>query len=298
LCEWYKGIAILNNINSPIIILSAPRAGSTLLFEALSRHPQLWTIGGESHAVIEHVPQLSTVARGYISNKLTSDDASDEVCSTLKQRFIANARSATGRRLPYEGLSHLRFLEKTPKNALRVDFLHSVFPDAKFIYLVRDPRPNISSIMQAWQSRRFMTYPDLPGWPGGWSLLLPDGWKSQLGNPLSEIAAFQWQAANSAITQSLSKLNNDQYCTVNYDSFVEDPSAVLKSILTFTGLDLGPIDRLVQNNSLPLSMYTLSLPDKQKWRMNADEILPHMDNLRDTIKNINVHLAQTDTLLL
>ncbi|MFT6909420.1 MAG: LPS sulfotransferase NodH [Oleiphilaceae bacterium] len=298
MCEWRKGVAILYNINSPIIILSAPRAGSTLLFEALSRHPQLWTIGGESHAVIEHVPELSTVARGYVSNRLTSDDASDDVCNTLKQRFIANARSAIGSRLPYEGLSHLRFLEKTPKNALRVDFLHSVFPDAKFIYLVRDPRPNISSIMQAWQSRRFVTYPDLPGWPGGWSLLLPDGWKNYQGNPLAKIAAFQWQAANSAIRQSLSKLNDDQYCTVNYDSFVEDPSAVLKSILTFAGLDLAPIGKLVQNNALPLSKHTLTPPDTQKWRINAKEILPQMDNLRDTIKDINEHLAQTDTLAL
>lgn len=287
------------DINSPIIILSAPRAGSTLLFEALSRHPQLWTIGGESHAVIEHVPQLSTVARGYISNTLTAEDVSNEVCNTLKQRFIAYGRDATGRRLNSAGLSHLRFLEKTPKNALRVDFLKTVFPDAKFIYLVREPRANISSIMQAWQSQHFVTYPDLPGWPGGWSLLLPDDWKSQIGNSLSEVAGFQWQAANNAITHSLSKLTNDQYCVVNYDNFIEKPIAVLKSILEFSGLDVAQLDRLLKNNSLPLSRYTLSAPDPQKWRINAKHILPQMDNLRGTIEDINMYLANTcsqDTL--
>ena len=81
----------------------------------------------------------------------------------------------------------VRMLEKTPKNALRVPFLARVFPEARFIYLHRDPRPVLASMMEAWQSGRFRTYPNLPGWTGlPWSLLLVPGWRDLLGRPLHE----------------------------------------------------------------------------------------------------------------
>ncbi|WNC71422.1 hypothetical protein RGQ13_14995 [Thalassotalea psychrophila] len=44
--------------------MSAPRFGSTLLFETLSKVKDIWTIGDESHAVIESPPKFSTVLRG------------------------------------------------------------------------------------------------------------------------------------------------------------------------------------------------------------------------------------------
>ena len=50
-------------------------------------------------------------------------------------------------------------LEKTPKNALRLPFLARVFPEARFIYLHRDPRRVLASMMEAWTVG---TVPDLP----------------------------------------------------------------------------------------------------------------------------------------
>jgi hypothetical protein len=89
-----------------------------------------------------------------------------------------------------------RFLEKTPKNSLRVPFFDRVFPDAQFIFLWRDPRENLSSIMEAWRSGNFRTYADLDGFTGPWSLVLPPGWRTLDGRPLEEIAAFQWDSTN------------------------------------------------------------------------------------------------------
>ena len=42
----------------PIIVLSSPRSGSTLLFETLLRAPGLYTVGGESHVQIEGMGEL------------------------------------------------------------------------------------------------------------------------------------------------------------------------------------------------------------------------------------------------
>ena len=52
----------------------------------------------------------------------------------------------------------LRWLEKTPKNALRIPFFDRLYGDALFILLWRDPRENLSSIIEAWKARRWITY--------------------------------------------------------------------------------------------------------------------------------------------
>ena len=62
----------------PIIILSAPRSGSTLLFETLAKSDELWTIGGESHAVIEGMPEFSPGYQDSISNQLTEKDGDEQ----------------------------------------------------------------------------------------------------------------------------------------------------------------------------------------------------------------------------
>jgi hypothetical protein len=39
-------------------------------------------------------------------------------------------------------------------------------PDPYFIYLHRDPRETVSSMIDAWLSGTFHTYLELPGWRG------------------------------------------------------------------------------------------------------------------------------------
>ncbi len=105
----------------------------------------------------------------------------------------------------------MRLLEKTPKNALRVPFLLEVFPDAQFIFLHREPRANLSSMMQAWRAKGWVTYRQLPGWPGPWSLLLPPGYERLQGRPLEEIVAFQWRVANETILDDLADLPRERW---------------------------------------------------------------------------------------
>ncbi len=102
----------------------------------------------------------------------------------LRDSFFAALRDRAERR-PDAG-ARVRMLEKTPKNALRVPFLARVFPEARFIYLHRDPRPVLASMMEAWGSGRFRTYPNLPGWTGlPWSLLLVPGWRDLRRPPVA-----------------------------------------------------------------------------------------------------------------
>jgi len=40
-------------IERPIIILGAPRSGTTILQRCLALHPDLWHLPGESHFILE-----------------------------------------------------------------------------------------------------------------------------------------------------------------------------------------------------------------------------------------------------
>src|SRR4051794_17975713 len=83
-------------IEQPILIVSAPRSGSTLLFETLAKAPNLFTIGGESHQVIERVPALSMPARSWRSNRLDATDATGEVSEQLASNFHAALHDRDG----------------------------------------------------------------------------------------------------------------------------------------------------------------------------------------------------------
>lgn len=254
-------------IERPVIVVSSPRSGSSLLFETLARAPELHTIGGESHQLIESIPGLHPSQRGWASNRLTEADATPSTVASLHRLFEVNARDRNGARPG--GSSRFRLLEKTPKNALRVPFLAEAFPDATFVYLYRDPRETISSMLDAWRSGRFVTYPDLPGWgQPQWSLLLTPGWRDLLDQPLAEVVARQWVETTTMLLDDLEALPADRWCVASYDRLVADPAAEIGQLCEHLGLawdvDLG--------EKLPDSRHTLDSPHPDKWKRNAEEL--------------------------
>ena len=183
-------------------------------------------------------------------------------------------------------LRPLRLLEKTPKNSLRVSLLNKIFPDALFIYLVRNPRENISSIIDAWDSVRFVAYPRLEGRNKPWSLLLPPGWQSYHEAPVEEIAAFQWRSANEAILEELGKLDRNRWTAVSYGQQLESAESTLTRLCEFCDISTdGVIDSFGEGRS-KYSRYTLSPPSPDKWQRNAAALGRVLPGLADTIELI------------
>jgi hypothetical protein len=268
----------------PVIVLAAPRSGSTLLFETLAEAPGVWTVGGESHQFIEGIRSLNPRSGRVASNRLEAGHATQNIIDELHRRFKAGLRDRdenTLRSRPTHG--NLRFLEKTPKNALRQPFLEKVFPGALYIYLYREPEPSISSMMEAWKSGRWVTYPRLRGWRGpAWSLLLPPGYSELSGRTLGEICAFQWESANRIILDDLEKLPNNRWTACTYDELVSDPEALIHRICDFADLEVdGRLQQRISGD-LPHSRFTHTPPDPAKWRKNEAEILPVIDSLAAT----------------
>ncbi len=275
----------------PIFIVAGPRSGSTLLFETLARNRVLWTIGGESHQLIESIDALNPATHGFDSNELKSTDAADDIIISLRQAFLSQLLDANGRLLSSYAASQrppkLRFLEKTPKNALRIPFIKAVFPDALFIFLHRRPRENISSIIDAWRSGKFITYRGLPGWQDNdWSLLLPPGWRELNGASLEKIAAYQWRIANQQILNDLTQLNDEDWTSVSYETFLDNPVETTKKLCTFADIPFGPRMQALADDQLPESRHTLTSPDPDKWRKNEREIMSVIADVEPLAKQL------------
>lgn len=271
----------------PVIILSAPRSGSDLLFRILSNSKSFWTIGGESHVVIESVPSLRVFESGTDSNRLTGAQADPAVTGEVLRRFAELLRDRDGRHFMAKRPATVRLLEKTPKNSLRVPFLNAVFPDALYIYLYRDARENISSIMEAWRSGdRFVSYRQLRGWDGDWCLLLPPGWRELRGKPLEQVAAFQWAAANSYILDDLPDIPAQRWTTLSYADLIREPRAQIKRLCRFADVPFDPRLEKLTSKELPLSPTTVTAPLPDKWKKNEKEILSILPLIEPVIKRI------------
>jgi len=253
----------------PILIASPPRSGSTLLFETMEKAPGLFSIGTESHVAIESIPAFHPANRSWHSNRLIAADAGTPAAGRLADGFYSELRDRDGNRAS----GSVRILEKTPKNSLRIPFFAAMWPDAVFIYLYRDVRRTLASMMEAWASGHFRTYPQLPGWTGQpWSLLLVPGWQELKSKPLPVVVAHQWAITTRIMLDDLEALPTDRVRALRHSDFVADPDVRISALAR--SLDLGwdrPLDA-----ALPLSKYTVSRPDPEKWRRLEHLIDPVM----------------------
>lgn len=284
-------------IDKPVIIVGASRSGTTILFQSLSTHPQLWSLYRESQQVLG----ICFHPRQRDSSVLTEDDLDDHSRLRLEREFFGRAgnleRLPLGRLVPLKArgrlsrwiallsqpykVAPLRMVEKTPVNSLRIPFLKELFPDAQFLYLTRDPRSNIASIYKGWlEPRKYKTYPlpagfKIVGYGGShWSFGQPSGWRSYDGRTLMEICAFQWKSYNDGCLRDLAALNPKEVLQIRYEDLVARPAAVLKIVAGWAGVDDAPFTRFA--GGLPV-VNTRTRPDPHKWqalKSEIDQVLP------------------------
>ncbi len=119
-------------LHRPIIILGAPRSGTTFLGDILGVHRDL--------AYLVEPRLVWRYGNDAKSDMLRREDAREEVCRHIRGSFANFVRRAGRRRL----------LEKTPSNSLRPAFVDAVFPDCLFIHIMRSPIDSVLSIRRLW----------------------------------------------------------------------------------------------------------------------------------------------------
>ena len=285
----------LPGIERPVFVIAPPRSGSTLLFESLLQFDELT---GLSHREAEPVWwwTLPYARRRDLSDAVMLAELNRLRRSELRALLYAFAVAGDSRTWPGRIGSLLRagtirYVDKTISNCFHLDVIASMFPDATFIYLIREPRANIASMIDGWpELKRFgkeALTPYIP--PAGssvphWTFPAPPGWRSVLDRPLPEICAWSWQQHVQAMMDFRDRQGGG--IVVRYEDLVTHPLETTDKLAQ--ELDLRITDRVkayVQNP--PLSRTTISPPSPRKWKdSHGQEIAEVLPLIRPTVASL------------
>jgi hypothetical protein len=215
----------------PIFIVGCPRSGTSILYQLLRRLPETSSLGGEGHALWEtfHHPR----AKDWSSNALDATDV-----GSVERRYVAwGIRLLAGKG---------RFVDKTPRNVLRLPYLDALFPDAHFVFLFRDGRALVSSLIIGWRRRPEPSYVvpapfrvrDVPD--RYWHYVLPPGWRELDGRPVEDACALQYTASLEAMLSFRDRLDPSRCVELRYEDLVADPTPQMERVHRDLDLPFGP----------------------------------------------------------
>jgi hypothetical protein len=261
----------------PVFVVGCSRSGTTVTYETIAMSPQLLSFGHE-------IPEFWDSLWGPRDNGWESEAAGADVARP-EHRDAAQ-------RYFFQRLGLGRVLDKTCINVMRVPYLHRLFPQARFVYIHRDGRDNVSSLMDGWlHDSHFALGKSLGPLPcavsieGGafrdWSFLLPPGWRAYNDSPLEEVCAHQWLMANRLALDASRQIPAEQWIRLRYEDIFDRPVEMFREV--FDRLEL-PFDEVIRRHCATLDTRPTSIvngaPKKEKWKerhaAKIERILPRI----------------------
>lgn len=265
-----RAMSELFQIKRPIFILGSGRSGTTLLYNLLCGHPDVFWFSSLTNA-FPAVPQLALFHRlsafgrnprmgvhdqhshrllypsegdaiyhrcGFVDTKRSHID---NVSDTMRQCFFHTVRwhqIMTGKK---------RFINKQTANTQRIAPLVDMFPDAYWIHIIRDPKAVVSSLLHvSW-------WPSVSIW---WLGQTPKQWEASGKDPVV-LCAEHWKHNVTEII-SHKTLFGRRYIEVYYEELIRNPQKIMARVLRFCNLPV--------NTGLIASL-PRRLPDRNnKWR--------------------------------
>lgn len=257
----------------PVFVLGCSRSGTTVTFETVAA-------SGHFRHFDYELPQFWNSLRGPLNNGWASEavDAS-EARPEHRDRALAYF---------YARLGAGPVLDKTCINTMRVGYLHALFPKARFVFIQRDGRDNVSSMMDGWRLGRtdggfglekFLgPSPDPVAINGGefreWHFFLPPGWRDYNQASLEEVCAFQWVSMNRLALDAARLLPADQWLQVRYEDIFERPVEMFREVFEHLGV---PFSDDMKSYCASLVARPTSVvkgkPARQKWKDNNPEAI-------------------------
>ncbi len=145
----------------PIFLFSLPRSGSTLLQRILAKHPGIDT-AAEPWILL---PLMSTLRSEGIYTNYDQNAVVEAVRDFYagfpegREAFLEEMRAFAlnlYRRRAHPSARY--FLDKTPRYHLILDEIFDLFPDARFVFLWRNPLSVISSMLDTWHRGHWYLY--------------------------------------------------------------------------------------------------------------------------------------------
>ncbi len=239
------------------------RSGTTIMFEALAQHPDLawpsnycewmprYLIMNALIPLLDkiglrgHKKQYSRAIPGnrYLPQPdeayefwdfYTGENFSRSYLTGIKasQETATQVQNAVSTLTHWQGKSHFAAKLTGPG---RISFLASIFPDARFIHIIRDGRSVVESLLRQhfWQDKGGL---EKPFWDGTPEHILQE-WEAS-GREGDVLTALQWRYVVQSIRCDAEKLSTKSYLEVRYEDFVHEPIKTLKSLYHFTNLDI------------------------------------------------------------
>ena len=222
-----------NSKKPPFFIVGCPRSGTTLLQTLLDSHPNI-AIPPESHLfarfsrVLGHYGNLRVASnlKVFVSDLLNDECIKPWGLDVSVQMFCERLQEYTVRGV----ISHLfelfaeregkkRWGDKTPQHGLFVKEIGRVFPEAKFIHVIRDGRDVAQSLGKLWF-----------------------GSKSIYG------LAHQWKEYLQSFQDFKKSLNERDFVELRYEDLVRRPQLEVERILKFLGESSLPVATDVPNS--------------------------------------------------
>lgn len=288
-------------LEKPVFVLGCSRSGTTLLFRNLGGHPGLWTYYEELPNVFYRRYPVDPELGDRVNRPPTPEEAEGIRVDLFQKahnkeihRDVPVLRHLP-RKLFQRPISRpfksppIRLIEKTPSNSLRIPLLASLFPDARFIFLIRRPEDVISSLMEGWKLWTGV------GPDGRWQFeewrehyVRPPGWQEWRTRTLQEICAFQWVRTNEIALEDLERHCPNRYMIVRHEAAVADPQGVYEKLRVFCNLPPSrSFAKLVGRTDERVFTHGGSPPRPEKWRMlhedEVESVRPMFQGLRDRL---------------
>lgn len=258
-------------VPDPVFVVGCSRSGTTVTYETLAAAGAFLHFGWE-------IPQFWNALHGPLTNGWHSESAGAEHADP-KHRDAAL-------RYFYERLGPGWVLDKTCINVMRIPYLLALFPQARFVFIQRDGRDNISSMMDGWRMGRvdgrfelsqfFGAFPEPVAINGGefkeWAFFLAPGWQAHNHDSLEQACAFQWVSANRMALDASRQVPPAQWIHLRYEDIFERPVEMFAQAFERLGLPFTPALRERCANLQPTSVVKGS-PMRQKWRQHNPEAI-------------------------
>jgi hypothetical protein len=243
-----RALPAMRDVKAPVFVIGTGRSGTTILGVVMSMHKDVGFLNEPKalwHAGVGFEDVIGSYTRAPARYRLDASDCTDAIRLNIRKMFGAYLASVMSSRL----------VDKYPELVFRVPFVKSIFPDARFVFLVRNGWDTCASI-DKWSRRLGVTESgEVQDWWGAdnrkWKLMLNEliATDELLRPVIDEIRGFSRHTDMAAVEWIVTMREGlrrkreypDDVHMVRYEDMVQSPRQVLGEVLRFCGLPDDPV---------------------------------------------------------
>jgi len=244
-----------------IFVVGCYNAGTTIVKDSIAAHPDITTPPLEGDVLTSHLPNFEENGwpRGMYGNAYA-------ISQHRNQRQVnANAIISDWRPWIRPGKY---FLEKSISNSVRIKIIREMFPQARFVCVVREPDEVVSGIQKRSNpqglAKKILGHPDYP----------------------DNFLQRQWAYIYERVLEDI----QDDLLLVSYEAFINNPVDTVQKLYKF--LELPVVNIEFQDNELLISEVKIRIKPRANPRQTESNLRQMLETRINQINSNNIRAAQ------